>query len=170
VEFLLWTFAGGVLGAVTAYLLYSKVRSKGGPGGGGGSRGGCWGRGRPGRGWCKATWPEGAGGLLQDWRRLGWAVTGSLRTGCARPSRRAQMKPGAAPSTVLSPHASAWHLLPFVTMQDVAASYAVGALGGLLYLRLLGRSVDSLGGDGGGGGLGQPRLLVPVILVLVFNR
>lgn len=54
-------------------------------------------------------------------------------------------------------------------LQDVAASYAVGAVGGLLYLRLLGRSVDSVGG-GGGGGLGQPRLLIPVILVLVFNR
>jgi ATP synthase protein I len=52
----------------------------------------------------------------------------------------------------------------------VSVSYAVGALGGLLYLRLLGRSVDGVGGDGGGGGLGQPRLLVPVILVLVFNR
>jgi ATP synthase protein I len=44
----------------------------------------------------------------------------------------------------------------------------VGALGGILYLRLLGRSVDGLGG--GGGGSGAPRLLIPVILVLVFNR
>jgi hypothetical protein len=46
----------------------------------------------------------------------------------------------------------------------------VGALGGLFYLRLLGRSVDGIGGGGGGGGLAQPRLLIPVILVLVFNR
>ena len=52
----------------------------------------------------------------------------------------------------------------------MSASYAVGAVGGLLYLRLLGRSVDSVGGGAGGGGAGPPRLLIPVILVLVFNR
>eukprot|EP00887_Chlorella_sp_A99_P006999 scaffold2.g6999.t1 len=53
--------------------------------------------------------------------------------------------------------------------RDVAASYGVGALGGLVYLRLLNRSVDAVGG-GGGGLLGQPRLLIPVILALGYNR
>ena len=51
----------------------------------------------------------------------------------------------------------------------MAASYGVGALGGLVYLRLLNRSVDSVGG-GLGGALGQPRLLIPVILALGYNR
>lgn len=51
----------------------------------------------------------------------------------------------------------------------MAASYGVGALGGLVYLRLLNRSVDSVGG-GVGGALGQPRLLIPVILALGYNR
>jgi hypothetical protein len=51
----------------------------------------------------------------------------------------------------------------------VAASYGVGALGGLLYLRLLNRSVDGVGG-GLGGAVGQPRLLIPVILALGYNR
>lgn len=53
--------------------------------------------------------------------------------------------------------------------RDVAASYGVGALGGLVYLRLLNSSVDSVGG-GLGGALGQPRLLIPVILALGYNR
>lgn len=49
----------------------------------------------------------------------------------------------------------------------MAASYGVGAVGGLIYLRLLNRSVD---GVGLGGALGQPRLLIPVILALGYNR
>ncbi|KAL4459164.1 hypothetical protein ABPG75_014029 [Micractinium tetrahymenae] len=53
--------------------------------------------------------------------------------------------------------------------RDVAASYGVGALGGLVYLRLLNRSVDGVG-EGLGGALGQPRLLIPVILALGYNR
>ncbi|KAL4427151.1 hypothetical protein ABPG77_001155 [Micractinium sp. CCAP 211/92] len=53
--------------------------------------------------------------------------------------------------------------------RDVAASYGVGALGGLIYLRLLNRSVDGVGG-GLGGAVGQPRLLIPVILALGYNR
>lgn len=53
--------------------------------------------------------------------------------------------------------------------RDVAASYGVGALGGLVYLRLLNRSVDGVG-EGLGGAVGQPRLLIPVILALGYNR
>ena len=53
--------------------------------------------------------------------------------------------------------------------RDTAASYGVGALGGLLYLRLLNRSMDGVGG-GLAGALGQQRLLIPVILALGFNR
>jgi len=59
--------------------------------------------------------------------------------------------------------------------REVCISYVVGALGGLIYLRLLGKSVDGVGGGeigGGGAGsvLGQPRLLIPLILALAYNR
>lgn len=54
--------------------------------------------------------------------------------------------------------------------RDVAASYGVGALGGLVYLRLLHRSVDGIGYGGVGAALGQNRLLIPIILALGFNR
>ncbi|GAX83105.1 hypothetical protein CEUSTIGMA_g10531.t1 [Chlamydomonas eustigma] len=57
---------------------------------------------------------------------------------------------------------------------DVSASYLTGALGGLFYLRLLGRSVDAVGNQsleaGASSLLSQPRLLIPVILTLLFNR
>jgi ATP synthase protein I len=55
---------------------------------------------------------------------------------------------------------------------QTAASYAIGASSGLTYLRLLSRSVDSVGGGGGAAGaaLGQPRLLVPVVMALSYNR
>lgn len=54
--------------------------------------------------------------------------------------------------------------------RDVAASYAVGAAGGLIYLRLLHRSVDGIGAGGIGAALGSNRLLIPLILALGFNR
>jgi ATP synthase protein I len=56
--------------------------------------------------------------------------------------------------------------------RDVCASYLVGAAGGLLYLRLLGRSVDAMGGGGNlaAGAAGQQRLLIPLILALGYNR
>lgn len=57
---------------------------------------------------------------------------------------------------------------------EVSASYAVGAVFGTVYLRLLGRSVDSFGGGSVGGAVGsavgQQRLLLPLILALGFNR
>eukprot|EP01023_Acetabularia_acetabulum_P017585 TRINITY_DN18804_c0_g2_i1.p1 TRINITY_DN18804_c0_g2~~TRINITY_DN18804_c0_g2_i1.p1 ORF type:complete len:369 (-),score=60.31 TRINITY_DN18804_c0_g2_i1:235-1341(-) len=53
--------------------------------------------------------------------------------------------------------------------KEIAVSYLLGAIGGLVYLRLLNKSVDGFGG-GLGGMVGQPRLLIPVILVLSFNR
>ena len=57
---------------------------------------------------------------------------------------------------------------------EVAASYAVGAVFGTVYLRLLGRSVDSFAGGGiasaAGAAVGQQRLLLPLILALGFNR
>lgn len=56
-----------------------------------------------------------------------------------------------------------------IRLQEAAISYGVGAIGSFLYLRMLNRSVDSLGG-GLGGALGQPRLLIPVVLALGFNR
>ncbi|GIL55622.1 hypothetical protein Vafri_11155 [Volvox africanus] len=58
--------------------------------------------------------------------------------------------------------------------QDVAASYVVGALGGFAYLRLLSKSVDAVGADGVQSGVNsitsQPRLLIPIILGLGYNR
>ena len=56
--------------------------------------------------------------------------------------------------------------------RDVALSYALGALGGAIYLRLLNKSVDGLGGGGGLGSAsaGPPRLLVPIILAAGSNR
>lgn len=53
--------------------------------------------------------------------------------------------------------------------RDVSASYGVGALAGLIYLRLLNNSVDGVGG-GLGGAIGQQRLLIPLILTLGYNR
>lgn len=57
---------------------------------------------------------------------------------------------------------------------EVAMSFGVGLLGALAYIRMLGNSVDAFGNsDAKGvirGALGQPRLLVPVVLVMFFNR
>ena len=55
-------------------------------------------------------------------------------------------------------------------VQDTAASYGVGALGGLMYLRLLNRSVDSLAASSLGAAGGQARFAIPVLLVLLYNR
>ncbi len=61
-----------------------------------------------------------------------------------------------------------------VRRQEIAASYGFGAVGGLVYLRMLQRSVDGIGGSGlgeaAGGVASQPRLLVPIVLVLAANR
>lgn len=53
-----------------------------------------------------------------------------------------------------------------------AASVFVGSLAGLLYLRLLARSVGRLGGDAQGKArsMGKVQLLVPVVLVLAAAR
>lgn len=57
---------------------------------------------------------------------------------------------------------------------EVAASFGAGLLGSLAYIRMLGNSVDSYGVKGVQGSvrgaLGQPRLLVPVVLVMMYNR
>ena len=50
----------------------------------------------------------------------------------------------------------------------IAGSLLVGALGGLLYLRLLARSVGKLGN--GAKKVGKTQLLVPVVLVLASSR
>ena len=58
-------------------------------------------------------------------------------------------------------------------MQDIAVSYTMGAVGGLVYLRLLHKSLDAIGGSGKdalAGGLSSQRLLIPIILVMAFNR
>eukprot|EP00249_Psilotum_nudum_P000774 c12888_g1_i1 orf=115-1182(+) len=57
---------------------------------------------------------------------------------------------------------------------EIAASYGVGLIGSLVYIRMLGNSVDSFGKQVGlqslRGAVGQPRLLVPVVLVMIYNR
>lgn len=57
---------------------------------------------------------------------------------------------------------------------EVTASYAAGLVGAILYIRMLSSSVEALGensvGGAAKGAIGQPRILVPVILVMVFNR
>ncbi|XP_027345600.1 protein CONSERVED ONLY IN THE GREEN LINEAGE 160, chloroplastic [Abrus precatorius] len=57
---------------------------------------------------------------------------------------------------------------------EIAASFGAGLLGSLMYIRMLGSSVDSLKTDGAKGlvkgAIGQPRLLVPVALVMIYNR
>lgn len=56
---------------------------------------------------------------------------------------------------------------------EIAASYGVGLLGSLAYMRMLGNTVDSMADGKKGlvkGAVGQPRLLVPVVLVMMYNR
>ncbi|XP_044503597.1 protein CONSERVED ONLY IN THE GREEN LINEAGE 160, chloroplastic isoform X2 [Mangifera indica] len=56
---------------------------------------------------------------------------------------------------------------------EVAASFGTGLLGSLVYIRMLGSTVDSMADGAKGlikGAAGQPRLLVPVVLVMIYNR
>ena len=57
---------------------------------------------------------------------------------------------------------------------EVAASFGIGSLFSLLYLRLLSRSVDSVAAEDAatqiGGASGQARLLVPAVLILGYNK
>ncbi|XP_059659776.1 protein CONSERVED ONLY IN THE GREEN LINEAGE 160, chloroplastic isoform X2 [Cornus florida] len=56
---------------------------------------------------------------------------------------------------------------------EIAASYGAGFLGSLVYIRMLGTSIDSMADGARGiikGAIGQPRLLVPVVLVMFYNR
>ncbi|CAO2165895.1 unnamed protein product [Urochloa humidicola] len=56
---------------------------------------------------------------------------------------------------------------------EIAASFGAGLIGSLVYLRMLGTSVDSLAGETGEtvkSAAAQPRLLIPVVLVMMYNR
>ncbi|KAK2665881.1 hypothetical protein Ddye_004455 [Dipteronia dyeriana] len=56
---------------------------------------------------------------------------------------------------------------------EIAASFGAGFLGSLVYIRMLGSSIDSMADGARGiikGAIGQPRLLVPVVLVMIYNR
>ncbi|KAG9446792.1 hypothetical protein H6P81_012920 [Aristolochia fimbriata] len=56
---------------------------------------------------------------------------------------------------------------------EIAASFGAGLLGSLVYIRMLGNSVDSMANGASGftkAAVGQPRLLVPVVLVMLYNR
>ncbi|CDP15934.1 unnamed protein product [Coffea canephora] len=60
--------------------------------------------------------------------------------------------------------------LPFCLGKDV---YGAGLLGSLAYMRMLGKTVDSMADGAKGlikGAVGQPRLLVPVVLVMIYDR
>lgn len=56
---------------------------------------------------------------------------------------------------------------------EIAASFGAGFIGSLVYIRMLGSSVDSMADGAKGlmkGAIAQPRLLVPVALVMIYNR
>ncbi|XP_009415236.2 protein CONSERVED ONLY IN THE GREEN LINEAGE 160, chloroplastic [Musa acuminata AAA Group] len=56
---------------------------------------------------------------------------------------------------------------------EIAASFGAGLLGSLAYIRMLGNTIDSMANGAKGfvkGAAGQPRLLVPVALVMMYNR
>ncbi|XP_043701519.1 protein CONSERVED ONLY IN THE GREEN LINEAGE 160, chloroplastic isoform X2 [Telopea speciosissima] len=56
---------------------------------------------------------------------------------------------------------------------EVTASFSAGLLGSLVYIRMLGSSIDSMADGAKGvikGAIAQPRLLVPVALVMIYNR
>ncbi|KAB8428879.1 hypothetical protein FH972_024992 [Carpinus fangiana] len=56
---------------------------------------------------------------------------------------------------------------------EIAVSFGAGFLGSLVYMRMLGTSVDSMADGAKGlvkGAAAQPRLLVPVALVMIYNR
>ncbi|KAK1302277.1 hypothetical protein QJS10_CPB12g00734 [Acorus calamus] len=61
----------------------------------------------------------------------------------------------------------------FCYSPDVAVSFGAGFAGSLVYVRMLGNSVDSMADGARGlikGAIGQPRLLIPVALVMIYNR
>ncbi|KAK9818075.1 hypothetical protein WJX72_006729 [[Myrmecia] bisecta] len=58
----------------------------------------------------------------------------------------------------------------FFYTSDIAISYAFGALGGVVYLRMLNRSLEGSGSFNPSAAMSQPRLLIPVILALGLNR
>ncbi|PKI62903.1 protein CONSERVED ONLY IN THE GREEN LINEAGE 160, chloroplastic [Punica granatum] len=56
---------------------------------------------------------------------------------------------------------------------EIAASFGAGLIGSLIYMRMLGNTVDSMADGAKGlmkGAIGQPRLLVPFVLVMIYNR
>ncbi|CAH8264313.1 unnamed protein product [Arabidopsis lyrata] len=56
---------------------------------------------------------------------------------------------------------------------EIALSFGAGLMGSLAYMRMLGNSVDAMADGARGvvkGAANQPRLLVPVVLVMIFNR
>ncbi|XP_020098935.1 uncharacterized protein LOC109717510 isoform X2 [Ananas comosus] len=55
----------------------------------------------------------------------------------------------------------------------VVSAFGAGLVGSLVYMRMLGNSIDSMADGAKGlvkGAIGQPRLLVPVALVMMYNR
>ncbi len=62
----------------------------------------------------------------------------------------------------------------------MGTSYAVGAVFSVVYLNLLNRSIDAVGAEqtvipdadasAAGGALQAPRLLIPIIMAMTYNR
>lgn len=52
----------------------------------------------------------------------------------------------------------------------MAISYSVGAFASVVYLNMLNRSIDGFGSSEGGSLASQPRLLIPLVLAMGFNR
>jgi len=54
--------------------------------------------------------------------------------------------------------------------RELAISYSVGAFASVVYLNMLNRSIDGFGSSEGGSLASQPRLLIPLVLAMGFNR
>ncbi|KAL3323183.1 hypothetical protein AABB24_040345 [Solanum stoloniferum] len=124
----------------------------------------------------------------EKWDRAAKAATGGSEV-LLRETRRSQEDPNILAARSEEQYLKLKDKLQFLTLgiggvgivsayvsysPEIAASYGAGLLGSLMYLRMLGNSVDSLRTDGPKalikGAVGQPRLLVPVVLVMIYNR
>ncbi|KAG5569337.1 hypothetical protein H5410_059103 [Solanum commersonii] len=124
----------------------------------------------------------------EKWDRAAKAATGGSEV-LLRETRRSQEDPNILAARSEEQYLKLKDKLQFLTLgiggvgivsayvsysPEIAASYGAGLLGSLMYMRMLGNSVDSLRTDGPKalikGAVGQPRLLVPVVLVMIYNR
>ncbi|KAJ4842295.1 hypothetical protein Tsubulata_042938 [Turnera subulata] len=84
-------------------------------------------------------------------------------------------KPLADPAVLAAQSREQYFQVAYLTSgsQAYLICFGAGLIGSLVYLRMLGTSVDALGDGARGvvkGAVAQPRLLVPVVLVMIYNR